>query len=138
MGWRKNSRCLWSWISCSSCWRICKKWVIIIIIWKRMHFCQFSFMFFNETFQWVRSCIWNVKFFCAKLPNSSRKPIKKDLHFKILTLQNVKFEMSEYSNTTNNPKCARRGIFPASKQKSSVVYICIIYFKRVHFYLTKL
>ena len=39
-----------------------------------------------------------LKFFGLKLPNSSRKPIKKFLHFKILTLQNVKFEMSEYSN----------------------------------------
>ena len=27
--------------------------------------------------------------------NSSRKPIKKFLHFKLLTLQNVKFQMSE-------------------------------------------
>ena len=29
-----------------------------------------------------------------------RKPIKKILHFKILTLQNGKFEMSEYCKTT--------------------------------------
>ena len=41
---------------------------------------------------------WNVKFFFLKLPNSSRKPIKKILHFKMLTLQNVKLEMSKYSN----------------------------------------
>ena len=34
------------------------------------------------------------------MPNSLIKPIKKILHFKMLTLQNVKFEMSEYSNTT--------------------------------------
>ena len=38
--------------------------------------------------------------FCLKLPTSSRKPIKRFLHFKMLTLQNVKFEMSEYSNMT--------------------------------------
>ena len=43
---------------------------------------------------------WNVNFFCLKLFNSSRKPIKKLLHLKMLTLQNVKFKMSEYSNTT--------------------------------------
>ena len=41
---------------------------------------------------------WNVKFFFLKLPNSSRKPNKKILHFKMLTLQNVKLEMSKYSN----------------------------------------
>ena len=35
-----------------------------------------------------------------KFPNSSRKPIKKFLHFKMLTFQNVKLEMSEYSNKT--------------------------------------
>ena len=28
------------------------------------------------------------------------KTNKKNLHFRMLTLQNVKFEMSEYSNTT--------------------------------------
>ena len=43
---------------------------------------------------------WNVIFFCSKFPNSMRKPIKKILHFKLLTLQIVKFEMSEYSKTT--------------------------------------
>ena len=43
-----------------------------------------------------KNCILKCKkFFCSKLPNSSRKPIKKFLHFKLLTLQNVKFEMSE-------------------------------------------
>ena len=41
------------------------------------------------------------KFYGLKLPNSSRKSIKKFSHFKIFTLQNVKFEMSGYSNTTN-------------------------------------
>ena len=34
------------------------------------------------------------------MPNSSGKPIKKILHFKMSTLQNVKFEISEYSNMT--------------------------------------
>ena len=44
----------------------------------------------------------NVKnIFCLKLPKSSRKPIKKFLHVKMLTLQNVIFEKSEYSNTFN-------------------------------------
>ena len=32
-----------------------------------------------------------LKFFGLKLPNSSRKPIKKILHIKMLTLQNVFF-----------------------------------------------
>ena len=40
---------------------------------------------------------------CAKI--SSRKPIKTFLHFKMLTLQNVKFKMSEYSNTTYTNLC---------------------------------
>ena len=37
--------------------------------------------------------------FCLKLPYSSRKSIKKVLHFKMLTFQNAKFDISEYSNT---------------------------------------
>ena len=41
------------------------------------------------------------RIFLLKIPYSSRKPIKKILHSKMLTLQNVKFEMSEYSNMTN-------------------------------------
>ena len=44
--------------------------------------------------------ILKCKIFCFKLSDSSRKPIKKFLHFKMLTLQNVSFEMSEYSNMT--------------------------------------
>ena len=35
-----------------------------------------------------------LKLFCLKLPNSLRKLIKKNLHFKIFTFQNVKFKMS--------------------------------------------
>ena len=38
---------------------------------------------------------------CLKLPDSSRNPIKKFYISKCHTLQNVKFEMSGYSNTTN-------------------------------------
>ena len=38
---------------------------------------------------------------CLKLPNSLKKPIKKILHLKMLTLQNVKFEMSEYRQQHN-------------------------------------
>ena len=49
---------------------------------------------------------WNVNFFFFKLPNSSGKPVKKLLHLKMLTLQNVKFKMSEYSNMTVIPKGA--------------------------------
>ena len=44
-----------------------------------------------------KNTFWSVKIFCLKLPNSSGKAIKKNLHFKMLTIQNVKFEMSEYT-----------------------------------------
>ena len=58
---------------------------------------------------------WNVKIFCLELPNSSKKPIKKSLHFKMLTIQNVKFEMPEYSNTTilskTEPEYLHRNIY---------------------------
>ena len=37
-------------------------------------------------------------FFCLKSPNSSREPIKKFLHFKMLTLQNVKFRVQQRSH----------------------------------------
>ena len=39
-------------------------------------------------------------FFCLKWPKSSLENQKKKLHFKMLTLQNVKFEISEQSNMT--------------------------------------
>ena len=44
--------------------------------------------------------ILKCKFFLLKIAYTFRKQIKNFLNFKMLTLQNVKFEMSEYSNTT--------------------------------------
>ena len=37
------------------------------------------------------------------MSNSLRKPVKKFLHLKLLTLQNVRFKMSEYSDSTIVP-----------------------------------
>ena len=50
------------------------------------------------------------KLACLKLPNSSRKSIKKFLHFKFFTFQNVKFEISGYNNTSilSHPKRGNR------------------------------
>ena len=55
----------------------------------------------NNSFSEMSVAVKCKKNFCLKLPNSWRKPIKNFLHFKMFTLQNVKFEMSEYINTTN-------------------------------------
>ena len=46
----------------------------------------------------------NVKNFFLKLPNSLRKPNKNFIHFKMLTFQNVKFEMSELQQLNHTVK----------------------------------
>ena len=60
-----------------------------------------------------------------KLPNSSRKSIKKFLHFKFFTFQNVKFKKIGYNNETKDeilPKCKKDFIFLNGIEKYTLQY----------------
>ena len=66
-------------------------------------------MFHISLKNWEKSAVSNIVYGSVavkckkkllKLPNSLRKPIKNFYISKCHTLSNLKFEMSEYSNTT--------------------------------------
>ena len=69
-----------------------------------------------------------TKKFCLKLPNSSKKPIKKFLHFKMLKSKNVRFQKSEYNNTMVrikqcNEKCNKHLQFLLTFSSMIPIYI---------------